>query len=211
MSKINKIIIGMQTTDLPSNYWATSDIEFPELEASKLVIQRNNQSVFDHTMSVIDLLGIKNPITLLSGLFHDLGKGCDIKADDLVRSRFPGHVRESTRIARENMERWQTSPYIIDRVLRIVSMHMYDIFGAREERTIRKFVADVGLDNVENWFALRVADSRSYGWQRQYHDRLMKPFRTVVMSYLKKQPQEISPTFFKQEVGNMQIEGGDAS
>jgi len=60
MNKIDEIIRGMQTAKLPSDYWITSEIEFSELEASRRIIQRNSQSVYEHTMLVIDLLTVKN-------------------------------------------------------------------------------------------------------------------------------------------------------
>lgn len=212
MSKIDQIIQGMQSATKPSCYWANPDVGFPELEASKRIIQRNNQSVWDHTMSVIDAITIKNPITLLSGLFHDLGKGCVSPMNDPSLPRFPGHVHESANIAEDVLTKWQAPPYMIDRVLRIVSMHMYDISNAAREKTIRKFVADVGLDNVDNWFVIRIADSSSYAAQQQYRSRFIEPFKTAVMSYLGQRPIADRPEFDREETENrIQIEGGDAS
>ena len=190
MSKIDKIIQGMQAAKSPSDYWVASDIEFPELEASRRIIQRNSQSVREHTMSVIDLLTIKNSITLLSGLFHDLGKNCN---QSISGSRFPGHAIESTKIARTRLTKWGATPYLIDRVIRIISMHMYDIKGITQEKTIRKFIADVGQDNIENWFVVRRADSASYSEYSQYNRHMIDPFYNAVKNYLSQLPQKDSP------------------
>jgi len=210
MSQIDKIINGMQAAPMPSDYWESSNIEFPELMVSKTIIQHNNQSVWGHTMSVIDILTIKNPITLLSGLFHDLGKGYIISTDDPSLPRFPGHSQESSCIAQTTLKEWGASSYLIDRVLRLICMHMYDIKIIPQEKSIRKFIANVGLDNIDNWFVLRIADSCSYASHQRYYNRLIEPFRVAVMSYLKQQPSADRPEFASQdEIGNICIEGGD--
>jgi hypothetical protein len=189
MNRIDEIIQGMQVADRPSMYW-TSSTNFSELVSSQYTTQRNGQTVWDHTMAVIDLLTIKNPITLLSGLFHDLGK-CRIQPmNDPSLPRFPGHAIESANIAEIKLAEWQATPYIIDRVIRMISMHMYDISNAAKEKTIRKFIADIGQDNIENWFILRIADSCSYALQQQYRNRFIEPFRKAVMLYLDRLPKE---------------------
>ena len=212
MSKVNEVIRGMQVSGLPSDYWATPDGGFPELEASRLIIQRNGQSVWEHTMSVIDLLTVKNPVTLLSGLFHDLGKCCVQTMDDPSLPRFPGHAVTSADIAEAKLTEWDTAPSLIDRVYRVISMHMYDISNAAREKTIRKFVAEIGRDNVDDWFILRVADSRSYAAQQRYRSYFIEPFRDAVAAYLAAQPGTDQPTFnCLGTAGGIHIEGGEAS
>lgn len=207
---IQQILHGMQNSALPSDYWLISDINFPELRAAQLITQRDGQSVWEHTMSVMDLLSIKNPITLLSGLFHDLGKSCIPSTNDSSLSKFRGHAIASANIAETRLNEWQASPHLIDRVARIVSTHMYDINNATQNKTIRKFLADIGQDNINNWFTLRIADSRSYAVKRKYHSRIIKSFRKVVMSYLKQQPGTDQPGFKNlSTAGIIQIKGED--
>lgn len=192
---IQQIILGMQKAACPSAYWLSSKLEFPELKFSHHVLQRNNQSVWDHTMLVIDLLEVKNPITLLSGLFHDLGKYIipsqkqqfDFEFYNSYHagwSKFQGHDSRSASMARMRLAKWQASSYFIDRVSRIVASHMYDISWGISEKTIRKFVATVGQNNVENWFALRKADSASYSEYSQYKRYIIDPFYDAVKEYL---------------------------
>lgn len=211
MHEINSIISGMQKTSLPSNYWDTHSTELPELEATRSVIQRNGHSVWEHTMSVIDLLSIKTPITLLSGLFHDLGKCFVSPMSSTSSPRFPGHADASANIAEIRLSEWGTSRSIIDRVVRIVSTHMFDISNAIREKTIRQFVANVGQDNIDNWFIVRIADSRSYTSQQRYRNHFIESFRRAVTSYMKQQPSfghlELEQP---KNTGNIQIRGGDS-
>lgn len=187
--------------------------EFPELEAAKTVEQRNGQSVWDHTMLVIDSFDPwqRIPIALLSGLFHDLGKGCIPPTFNNTKSMFPNHDIESAKIVKKRLSAWGASPYLIDRVEKIVSTHMYDVVNVTQEKTIRKFVAAVGQDNVVNWFLLRIADSRAYSNQEEYYSRIIDPFKTAVMSYLEKQPSSEQPDFTGSDTdGIIRINGGDA-
>lgn len=211
MKKIDEIIQGMQQANLPSDYWLTPCVKFPELDAVQIIMQRNGQSVWDHTMSVIDLLTIKNPVTLLSGLFHDLGKGRVVPLGDISISRFPGHDDESAKIAEVRLKKWGATTYLIDRVKRLVSTHMFDLSNAMREKTIRKFVADVGLDNLDNWFVVRVADSRSYAAQQRYRNHFIEPFRRAINAYILQQPSLGQPEFNRHnDSGVIQIRGGDS-
>jgi hypothetical protein len=204
-----EIIRGMTENSLPSAYWADT-VGFTELESSKHVMQNNGQSVWEHTMLVIDILADKNPITLLSGLLHDLGKCCVKPVDETYSSKFPGHEIESAHMAQDILSRWDTPEFLIDRVVRLIAMHMYDISDASRDKTIRKFVASVGFDNVDNWFTLRIADSRSYAEQQKYYNRFIDPFRIAVNKYLDKQPNTSEPEIEISDVtGGMQIKGGD--
>lgn len=199
----------MKKGNVPSNYWVSPKIELPELNDSQFVFQRNGQSVWKHTMSVIDLLTIKNDITLLSGLFHDLGKGCTPPMDDISLPRFPGHAEESAKIVERILPEWGANPYLINRVSRLVSTHMFDISNAMRDKTIRKFIADVGFDNVDNWFVVRIADSRSYATHQQYRNRFIEPFRKAVTLFLEQQPSLGQPDFeATEESGVIWIKGG---
>lgn len=205
---IQQILQGMQRFQCPSDYWLTGEVEFQELKDAHSTVHRNGQSVWEHTMLVIDVLQIKNPITLLSGLFHDLGKSYVSSVDDPLSPKFPGHDLISSCIAQKKLEEWGASLYLNDRITRLISMHMYDISNATREKTIRKFVANVGMDNIENWFALRIADSRSYAAQQEYYTKMIRPFRVAVMSYLKKQPRTNKLEFSSSsELGKIQIKG----
>lgn len=200
----------MMTAYVPSDYWLEVSVEFPELDLSHSVQQRDRRSVWAHTMDVIDALSVKNPITLLSGLFHDLGKYYVDPSNNPSYSRYSGHAARSAAIAKMRLTEWGADRNTTDSVVRLVNTHMFDIRGVTQDKTIRKFVASVGKDNVENWFVLRVADSLSYSGHKQYRNNLIEPFRAVVMSYLKRQPNSGQMKFEHFDVtGGIQIKGDD--
>jgi hypothetical protein len=61
---------------------------------------------------------------------------------------------------------------------------MYDVYTVVSEKTIRQFVATVGMDNIENWFIVRRADSASYSKYNQYKRHIIDPFYSAVKEYL---------------------------
>ncbi len=210
MNTVTEIVNGMVSAFTPSDYWLEVGVEFPELDLSHSVKQRDRRSVWEHTMLVLDALSVKNPITLLSGLFHDLGKYYINPNKNPSYSRYPGHAAKSAEIAKMRLKEWGADTNTTDSVVRLVNTHMFDIRCATQDKTIRKFVASVGKDNVENWFVLRVADSFSYSGYKQYRNNLIEPFRKAVESYLKRQPDSKQLDFEQSDAeGGIQIKGGD--
>ena len=198
------VVTGMLSLPKPSDYWTTDPNRcFPELIVAKTTKQRNNQSVFDHTMHVLDALSSKNEVTLLAALSHDLGK---TETADSSYSRFPNHAEKSVIIARRRLQLWQSPSETIDSICRIINMHMFDTTLPLPDKTINKFVAKVGPDNIDDWFVLRIADSASYRYRGAYCKRYINPFRVVIDQYLDKLPS--TAQFIDKETDTgMQISG----
>lgn len=144
-------------------------------------------------MSVLDKLNTKNDTTLLAALFHDLGKTKCLNAS--ARSKFDGHEEHSYKTAKRQLLEWNATSAVTGRVLRIVRTHMLDISNMRKEQSVRKFVARIGIDNVDNWFALRMADAASYPKYGEYHKDFIAPFRTSVTNFLSSLPCRERPKF----------------
>lgn len=203
----------MQEAVLPSDYWEFGGHvqKFIELNnAISTVNRRDDESVYSHTMNVMDYLPIKNSVTLLAALFHDLGK-CRIKlSEDPEVSKFHGHEIRSVKIVCDRLREWGASEDLVLKVMRLVVTHMYDIKGKKSDKAIRRFIAAVGVDNIENWFSLRYADSAAYDNNKEYRCRLIEPFQIRVMSFLQKQPNGDEFELANPgDSGNMRIEGKD--
>ena len=197
---------------MPSDYWTDFDLvlEFQELNEAKLVENRHGDSVFNHTMVVMDLLPIQSPVALLSALFHDLGKVYIDPSSGQNTSRFCGHEVESCIIAAIKLKEWGSSHKLTTDVMSLVSTHMYDIKGRKTDKAIRRFVATVGRGNIEDWFSLRYADSAAYSGYNKYRNSIIEPFRIRVTSYLDTQPGTDQSELANPGVaGGMQIEGGN--
>jgi len=175
-TKAKIIIDAMLDADCPSAYWRNSWNSFYALDRARQCIQRNGQTVFDHTMNVLDALECKNEITLFAAIFHDLGKPRTRVEKDGTLLGFPGHERASVEIADKMLEEWEADPDVRDKVLRIIKTHMFDVRQSLSEKSVRKFIAVVGRYNIDNWFSVRKADAASYQNDDDYISHMLQPF-----------------------------------
>lgn len=155
---------------------------FPELMKADKVVQRNRQTVLEHTLRVLDGTKDRDHVLILSAIAHDLGKINSKTIDKDGKVSFPGHQYDSACIVKVRLADLVSRDILIA-ITRIVKNHMYDIKDLYQESAIRRFIASVGEDNIDNWFRLRTADSFAYLPEevaippKHYYHTIIKPFR----------------------------------
>ena len=126
--------------------------------------------VFTHSLAACDA---SEPESVLrwASLLHDIGK-----ATTLVRGvdgtlTFHHHDRESARMTREIFDRLRYPQALRDEVAHLVALHMFQYDEHWSDAAVRRFVARVGRDQIDNLLALRRADQMGrYG--AAHHGRL---------------------------------------
>lgn len=166
----------------PSFVWASGHLSFKELEQVKDFSQKHNETVFAHTMKVLDSLTTKNRISLWAALFHDLGKFLTKEINEHNFVTFHGHAEASAIISHRVLSAWKEDPFIIDRVKRLILTHMLDIRHAND-KAARNLFGSVGKDNIDNWFALREADISAYPHAKDYINLYLVEFKKRVELY----------------------------
>lgn len=146
------------------------ELFMPELLEGYGVEQKvyHADDVYTHSLRSCDVApdGIK-----LAALFHDIGK----PRKDMGNGHFYGHDMEGAKMAEEIMRRLKFPKAEIQRVSRLISNHMfyfpfYDEGMSPEEvkdlqqrewtdSAVRRFIARVGDENIEDLFELRIADA----------------------------------------------------
>jgi poly(A) polymerase/tRNA nucleotidyltransferase (CCA-adding enzyme) len=124
--------------------------------------------VYHHSLKTCDVApdNIK-----MAALFHDIGK----PRKDMKNGHFYGHDVEGAKMTEEVMKRMKFSNDEIKRTVALVRNHMFyypyvqdgmseEDAKKTEERAwtdaaIRRFMARVGEENIEDLFALRIADA----------------------------------------------------
>jgi putative nucleotidyltransferase with HDIG domain len=137
------------------------EIVLPELEETWGVLQNefHPDDVFFHSIKSCDMA----PRVLhlrLAALFHDLGKKKMKRVVD-GRTVFYRHEEESAGIAERVMERLKYSNDMVARVAHLVRNHMFFMTDDWSDSAVRRFIARIGTDNIEDILALRLADGRS--------------------------------------------------
>ena len=147
-------------------------IFLPELEATYGVEQKlfHSTDVYHHSLRALD---IAPDSVKLAALFHDIGK----PKCDMGNGHFYGHDIEGAKMTEKIMKRLKFPNSEVKRVSNLVKNHMFFFPHYTEDMTpeekrkyeqhkwsdsaIRRFIARVGEENLDDLFALRIADAAS--------------------------------------------------
>ena len=141
-------------------------VVFPELDRCEGVTQNeyHPDDVYWHTLKVCDAAPRPSLTVRWAGLLHDLGKVDTrqvIHEADGPRVVFYGHEVVSAEHAVRVLERLRYPRAFVQRCAHLVREHMFRYETAWKAATVRRFMARVGVDEIEDLFALREADCRS--------------------------------------------------
>ncbi|MBU8921040.1 MAG: HD domain-containing protein [Bacteroidales bacterium] len=135
----------------------------PELEETWGVEQNefHKYDLFTHSVMACDLAPPELHLRL-AALFHDLGKK-STRREYKGKIVFYRHEEDSARSAAAIMRRLKYSNELVDRVEHLIRHHMFFITEEWSDSAIRRFVARVGVENVDDLMVLRMADGKSRG------------------------------------------------
>jgi len=117
-------------------------------------------TVFEHHIKSLDYVAKQNYSLeiRLAALLHDLGKP-KTKCGEGYNATFHGHEMASAKMVARALERLRFSKDIIEKVVHLVRYHMfYYNVGEVSEAGVRRFLARVGPENVDNLLKIREAD-----------------------------------------------------
>ena len=133
----------------------------PELDAGVGVEQRgvHRFDVFEHSIISCDAAPADNRIVRLAALLHDVGKPPTLQVDASGERTFHGHDAASAELAEQALRRLRYPNAVIQEVVHLIRQHMFHYTPEWTDSAVRRFLARVGLEHVENLFELRAADS----------------------------------------------------
>ena len=142
------------------------DVLLPELAAQRGVPQNKieGEDLLDHTLRSVDAVPVDRPVVRLAALLHDVGKPPTI--DD---GPFRGHEVVGAELAEAVLERLRTPKSATERVVRLVRHHMFTYEPDWGDAGVRRFIQRVGIDAVDDLFALREADNVGSGMSAEAH------------------------------------------
>ena len=134
----------------------------PELREGIAIGQNKHHiyTVWDHNLRALDYSAGKGYSfeVRLASLLHDVGKP-KTKVGDGPDSSFHGHEVVGGRMTRKIMERLRFSKEISEKVTHLVRHHLfYYNVGEVTEAGVRRFIARVGPENIDDLFKVREAD-----------------------------------------------------
>ena len=127
----------------------------PDLAAQRGVPQNKvpGEDLWDHTLRAVDGAARDQPRIRMAALLHDLGKPLT-----MADGRFLGHESVGAELADRLLEEWRWPLVERSRIVRLVRQHMFGYQETWSDAAIRRFIAKVGPDHLEDLFLLREAD-----------------------------------------------------
>ena len=128
----------------------------PDLAAQRGVPQNKvvGEDLWDHTVRSVDG-AVRTPDARIrmAALLHDIGKPMT-----MADGRFLGHESVGAELADKLLESWRWPVAERGRIVRLIRHHMFGYEPSWSDAAIRRFIAKVGPDELEDLFLLREAD-----------------------------------------------------
>lgn len=117
-------------------------------------------TVFEHSVRALAYTAEKDysPVVRVAALLHDVGKP-RTKNGEGLHSTFYGHEVVGARMAAKALDRLRFPKEFIERVVHLIRRHMfYYNVGDVSPAGVRRFVARVGAENIDDLLKVREAD-----------------------------------------------------
>lgn len=162
----------------------------PELDICFTVEQKSPQRhhIFDvgtHCVLSLKNCPSKDTITRFATLLHDIGKA---KVADVTREgvrTFYNHEVVGGRQVKQIVERLHLSKPEREKLYKLVRFHQFSVNEDQTDKALRRFIKNIGIENIEEMMALRIGDRLGGGLQQPESWRL-KLFRKRLADVLKK-------------------------
>ena len=166
------------------------EIILPELEKCFGIIQEGpkHDRVYDigeHSLLALKFTPSSNPLVKLASLLHDVGKVTTVKKAADGNVTFFNHDLEGGKIILKIAKRFNLSKKQTDKIYNLVRWHMFSVSEEQTDSAIRRFIKNVGLENIEDIMAVRVGDRLGGGTQTETSWRIER-FKERIKEVLKK-------------------------
>ena len=135
----------------------------PELEYGRDMEQKRRFHKYDVEEHMLHTSAAAPPrlYMRLAGLFHDSGKPEAYRRNN--GRNMHGHDKIGAEIAKQTLKRLHCKDDLINKVSRIIALHMYDIAGIAKETTLRKRFAQWGSTLTQDIIDMRSSDIQGSG------------------------------------------------
>ena len=164
----------------------------PDLEGAFGVEQKSpgRHHIYDvgtHSVESLRHCPSSNPITRLATLIHDVGKVKTQKVYPDGKITFYNHEMVSAKIAKRLADDLRFSNAQKDLFIRLVRWHQFTVDEHQTDSAIRRFIRNVGRENVDEMLALRTGDrlgggARETSWRLEDFKRRIEEVQKLPFS-----------------------------
>lgn len=134
----------------------------------------------EHLILTMKHIPSADPIVKLAGLLHDVGKPKTLKIKD-GNTTFYHHEHVGAVIVKEIAQRLRLSKKDSDKLFKLVRFHMFPVDERQTDSALRRFIKNVGVENIDDMLALREGDrigggtANATSWRlEQFKGRIQK-------------------------------------
>lgn len=165
-------------------------IILPELQRCFGIIQQGPKhariyDIGEHSLLTLKHTPSNDPLIRLASLLHDVGKVDTVKTDSAGNVTFYNHDLIGGKKVLQIAKRFNMSKKQTDKLYRLVRWHMFTVSEHQTDSAIRRFIKNVGLENLEDMMALRIGDRLGGGTQKETSWRMEK-FQERIKQVLQK-------------------------
>ena len=111
-----------------------------------------------HLMKSLEMCPSEDPIVRLATLLHDVGKAVTFKKTAEGVITFYNHEIVGTSIVKNFAQRFHFSKKDSQRLILLVHYHQFTVDARQTDSAVRRFIRNVGIENVADILDLRVGD-----------------------------------------------------
>lgn len=191
MERVRDEVMKIMASDYPADGYmllrstGLSEYILPELEGAFGVDQKSpgRHHIYDvgtHSVESLRNCPSPDPLTRLATLLHDVGKIKTYRKYPDGRITFYNHEMESERVAQVVAERLKFSRDQTDKFVRLIRWHQFSVDEHQTDSALRRFIKNVGIENIPDMLALRVGDrlgggARETSWRlEEFKKRLVE-------------------------------------
>lgn len=161
-----------------------------ELEACFGIVQQGPKHARSYDIGEHSLLTLKHtpsndPLTKFAALLHDVGKPDTVEIDSSGNVTFYNHDVVGGQLVLKIAKRFNLSKKQTDKFFRLVRWHMFTVSEFQTDSAIRRFIKNVGVENIDAMMALRIGDRLGGGTQTETSWRMEK-FQKRIKQVLQK-------------------------
>lgn len=171
------------------------EIILPEVEKCFGISQEGPKHVRNYDIGEHSLLTLKetptlDPMVRFAALIHDIGKPDTMKAEKNGNITFYNHDLVGGKLALKIADRFRLPKCDKDKLYRLVRWHLFVVDEKQTDSAIRRFIKNVGKENVHDMLMLRIGDRLGGGTQKAISWRMEEFMKRI--EEVSKQPFTVS-------------------
>jgi len=139
----------------------------------------------EHSLQSLKFCPSQDPLVRFAALLHDIGKPDTVATAADKNVTFYNHDLVGGKLILQIAKRFNMSKKQTDKLYTLVRWHMFTLDEKQTDSAIRRFIKNIGVENIEDMMAVRVADRLGGGTQKAVSWR-MEEFRERINQVLQK-------------------------